>query len=286
MGPRAAPAPRAGGWIFLRELGSQLPNEVFWRRCVMLLRVLRLPFAARAVGLATLGVAAVLPLSDPAFADAPRFVVSALSGERQALAGVMSRRGDDAPAAVPAERPDEDAMTSALRRGLSGFGFGVEAPPVRPAAPPAIDASAATARPASGDAEWRCLTEALYFEARGETDEGIAAVAEVILNRVDRPDYPDSVCGVIHQGAGGKLYRCQFSYNCDGKPEKFREQKSLERVGRFASLMLDGTPRNLTDGATHYHTNAVRPRWSRKFVRTAVIGDHLFYRAPETIARN
>ena len=65
-----------------------------------------------------------------------------------------------------------------------------------------------------GDADWQCLTEALYFEARGESLEGQIAVAEVILNRVDSPLYPRSVCGVVKQRGGGG---CQFSYVCNGK---------------------------------------------------------------------
>ena len=64
--------------------------------------------------------------------------------------------------------------------------------------------------PAKGDANWRCLSEALYFEARGETVKGQFAVAEVILNRVDSPRYPDSICGVINQGTG-QIYGCQFT---------------------------------------------------------------------------
>ena len=71
------------------------------------------------------------------------------------------------------------------------------------------------AQPApEGDAEWQCLTEALYFEARGESLEGQIAVAEVILNRVDSPLYPRTVCGVVKQRGGGG---CQFSYTCDGR---------------------------------------------------------------------
>ncbi len=65
-------------------------------------------------------------------------------------------------------------------------------------------------RPAKGGKAWACLTEALYFEARGETVRGMFAVAEVILNRVDDPRYPSSVCAVVNQGTG-KKFRCQFT---------------------------------------------------------------------------
>ncbi len=134
---------------------------------------------------------------------------------------------------------------------------------------------------ATGGNEWQCLSEALYFEARGESVKGQFAVAEVILNRVDSPSYPDSVCGVIKQGTkSGRKYACQFSYNCDGQPETINEKSAFRRVGKVARLMLEGAPRNLTEGATHYHTTAVSPRWARKVPMTAQIGVHRFYKEP------
>lgn len=134
---------------------------------------------------------------------------------------------------------------------------------------------------ATGGREWACLAEALYFEARGESLEGIFAVAEVILNRVDAARYPDTVCGVINQGTeSGQRYRCQFSYNCDGRAEVINEPRAYERVGKVARMMLDGMPRTLTGGATYYHTRAVSPRWSKVFDRTVTIDDHHFYVNP------
>ncbi len=129
-----------------------------------------------------------------------------------------------------------------------------------------------------GDTEWQCLTEALYFESRGETLEGQIAVAEVILNRVDSPLYPRTVCGVVKQRGGGG---CQFSYVCDGRADRMREKHSADLAGRIARAMLDGAPRLLTDGATHFHTRSVRPSWSKRFPKTAAIGAHLFYRQPK-----
>jgi len=132
---------------------------------------------------------------------------------------------------------------------------------------------------ARGGQEWSCLTEALYFEARGETVRGIFAVAEVILNRVESSRYPDTVCGVVNQGTG-KLFQCQFTYTCDGEKETIAEPAAYDMVGKVARLMLDGKPRRLTDGATHYHTRSVSPRWSNAFPRTTTIGYHHFYRMP------
>lgn len=138
---------------------------------------------------------------------------------------------------------------------------------------------------AKGGADWECLAEALYFEARGETVKGQFAVAEVILNRVDSKSFPNSVCGVINQGTG-RRYACQFTYTCDGHAEVIREPRAWEGVAKVARVMLDGANRPLTNGATYYHTNAVRPRWAKVFDRTATIGVHYFYREPARYSQN
>lgn len=131
---------------------------------------------------------------------------------------------------------------------------------------------------------WQCLAEALYFEARGESLTGQVAVAEVILNRVDDGAYPDSVCGVVRQGHDSEG-PCQFSFYCDGKPEHVNNRDLFERIGKIAWVMLQGKPRILTGQATHFHAASVSPRWARKMVRTAQIGDHIFYRPALTLSQ-
>ncbi|MEL7098781.1 MAG: cell wall hydrolase [Pseudomonadota bacterium] len=138
---------------------------------------------------------------------------------------------------------------------------------------------------AQGDEHWRCLSEALYFEARGETVKGQFAVAEVILNRVKSARFPGSICGVINQGTG-KRYQCQFTYTCDGRAERISEPRAFERVAKVARAAMDGKAPALTKGATHYHTTAVRPNWSRVYTRTARIGVHIFYRHTFRTASN
>ncbi len=132
---------------------------------------------------------------------------------------------------------------------------------------------------ASGGEQWACLANALYFEARGESIKGQFAVAEVILNRVDSRKYPNSVCAVVNQGTG-RRHACQFSYACDGRADTIREHAAYAGVAKVARLMLDGAPRSLTSGATHFHTTEVSPRWAKSFPNTAKIGNHLFYRQP------
>lgn len=134
----------------------------------------------------------------------------------------------------------------------------------------------------SADA-WRCLAEAVYFEARGESTRGQVAVAEVILNRVDSRRYPKTVCGVVKQGTG-KRNLCQFSYTCDGIPDRIHNKRAFLKAGKIAKMMLDGRPRVLTGKATHYHTTAVSPRWSKKLTKTALIGVHIFYKYPTKVS--
>ena len=130
---------------------------------------------------------------------------------------------------------------------------------------------------AEGGPQWECLAEALYFEARGETVRGQFAVAEVIMNRVESARFPETVCGVVNQGTGQR-YQCQFTYTCDGLAERIHEPRAFDRVAKVARAVLDDRAPELTDGATHYHTTSVRPRWSRIYTRTARIGKHIFYR--------
>ncbi|WP_259400444.1 cell wall hydrolase [Roseovarius sp. SCSIO 43702] len=165
----------------------------------------------------------------------------------------------------------EDRLASLLKPGAGGFAYS--------------KAWLDQQKTVKGGSEWRCLSEALYFEARGETVKGQFAVGEVIMNRVDSPDYPNTVCGVINQGTGRK-YACQFTYTCDGHDEVIAEPRAFARVGKVASLLIGGAPRKLTDGATHYHTRAVSPRWARVFPRTATIGVHHFYRQPTRLSQN
>ena len=125
--------------------------------------------------------------------------------------------------------------------------------------------------------QWKCLAEALYFEARGEPIKGQFAVAEVILNRVDSPKFPNSICRVVNQGTGRK-HGCQFSYTCDGKLERVVNRAVYDQVVGIAGVMIDGGIRELSGGATYYHTTSVQPSWARRFEHTATIGIHKFYK--------
>jgi spore germination cell wall hydrolase CwlJ-like protein len=122
-----------------------------------------------------------------------------------------------------------------------------------------------------------CLSAAVYFEARSEPAEGQRAVAQVVLNRVGRPGYAASVCGVVYQRASGGR-GCQFKFVCDGSMAARREQGAWMAARRIARAVIDGDILASLRGATFFHTRSVKPDWSSRMVRVAQIGAHIFYR--------
>lgn len=163
---------------------------------------------------------------------------------------------------APAQRPSTEGLL--LRASFGG--------PFNPAAEPfrlygALEDSR----------DLECLTQAVYYEARGETPDGQAAVAQVVLNRARHPAFPKSVCGVVFQGAstGGV---CQFSFACDGSMRKRREPGAWARAERVAARALSGGVMNEVGNATHFHTINVSPGWGPHLVRVGQVGLHIFYR--------
>lgn len=126
-------------------------------------------------------------------------------------------------------------------------------------------------------AEGQCLAKAIYFEARSEPLEGQLAVAQVVLNRVKSPKFPNTICGVVYQGEA-KKHRCQFSFACDGVSDTPFEGESWELSKRVAYVALSGRWDDITDGAKNYHAIYVNPHWSDDLVETGQHGRHIFYR--------
>lgn len=123
----------------------------------------------------------------------------------------------------------------------------------------------------------QCLAVAIYFEARGESEAGQMAVAQVVLNRVLDHRYPNTVCGVIYQNRHWRN-RCQFSFACDGRPETIRDKRSWATAVRIAEEALNGDYFLDDIGlATHYHATYVSPRWGRYLKRLERVGTHIFY---------
>jgi len=126
--------------------------------------------------------------------------------------------------------------------------------------------------------EQQCLANAIYFEARGESMRGQAAVAQVVLNRVRNPTYPDSICGVVYQNDNW-FNRCQFSFACDGRkdvvtsPSNFRKAKEIAMAVTAGKIFIPEV-----GSSTHYYAQYVSPGWARAMNKMTKIGLHIFYR--------
>lgn len=129
-----------------------------------------------------------------------------------------------------------------------------------------------------------CLAQAIYYEARGESQRGQIAVAEVIMNRARSGHYPSSVCGVVYQGSH-RSTGCQFTFTCDGSLNQRPRGRAWDRAQRVATAVMSGYTRPITQGATHYHTHAVNPVWNSGLVETTNIESHVFYRFPNRSER-
>jgi Cell Wall Hydrolase len=121
-----------------------------------------------------------------------------------------------------------------------------------------------------------CLTQAIYYEAASEPDAGQRAVAQVVLNRVMHPAYPNTVCGVVFQGSE-RSTGCQFSFTCDGALNRVPSRMFWLRAENVARAALAGYVYSPVGLATHYHTIAVHPYWAPKLNYLGTIGAHRFY---------
>jgi hypothetical protein len=130
--------------------------------------------------------------------------------------------------------------------------------------------------------EQLCLTQAIYHEARGESEAGQWAVANVIINRALSKKFPGSLCGVVFQNADKGRYKCQFTFACDGRSDYGTEKAAWNRASKmalvaFREFQVGDRPGVVPNDALYYHTTAVAPKWSNTFDRVATIGSHVFY---------
>ena len=173
----------------------------------------------------------------------------------------------------------------------AGYYFGPETPPT-PAAPDRAQLMLASLVEADTPFAFRgrteldrlrsldCLAQAIYYEAASESENGQRAVAQVVLNRVRHPAWPNSVCGVVYQGpmrAGGG---CQFTFTCDGSLAVRPSGIAWARARMLAAEALAGYVHAPVGLSTHYHTHEVSPHWAPGLHKTTVIGAHNFYRLP------
>jgi hypothetical protein len=215
--------------------------------------------ADRAQIVTTSAVLAYAP--EPSTLDAPFDAV--LRGEPDEI---VVQGGDDSNVTRPRPDPEE------LLGWLEGRALGQFAPDQHDWVKNPLPDSVHTAK------EQKCLAEGIYFEARGEPESGQAAVAQVILNRVRNPTYPDTICGVVYQNKGWRN-RCQFSFACDGIPDKVHSGPAWSTARSIASDVTEGKIWIEEVGdSTHYYADYVRPKWARAMNKMEKIGAHLFYR--------
>ena len=133
-------------------------------------------------------------------------------------------------------------------------------------------------------ADVNCLALNIYYETKAVSLADAMAVSDVVLNRVNSRHYPNTACKVIHQGpkdtnGNMKRHKCQFSWYCDGKSDKPRNEEAWERAQKFAhDIYIYGAYVGITEGATHYHASYVSPNWAPNMDRITRIGSHYFYR--------
>jgi len=127
-------------------------------------------------------------------------------------------------------------------------------------------------------AEHRCLSEAMYYEARGEGQQGEKAVAEVIFHRMRTGNYGHSICAVVYEGATQQ--GCQFSFACNGDRTQRKQASAWMQAQMLAARILTGEERlsDATEGATSFHAVSVQPDWANDLERTVKIGNHIFYK--------
>lgn len=144
--------------------------------------------------------------------------------------------------------------------------------------PPRLDLSS---QPNIPDNDLDCLTQAIYYEARNESEAGQAAVAEVVMNRVRHPSYPKRICEVVYQR---NSRTCQFTFTCDGSIGRSSVRAvAWSRAQRIAREVLEGRSfGQLPSNSVNYHANYVRPSWGQRLAKVRQIGAHIFYGAPLT----
>lgn len=130
-----------------------------------------------------------------------------------------------------------------------------------------------------------CLTQAIYYEARSESEEGQAAVAAVVMNRSRSGRYPRDVCQVVYQR---NSRTCQFTFTCDGSiGRRPVNMTSWARAERIAREVYEGRSSvSLPGNSVNYHAHYVRPTWGQRLEQVRQIGAHIFYGAPKPGHRN
>jgi spore germination cell wall hydrolase CwlJ-like protein len=229
---------------------------------------------ARAGG-KTLGLWAPLALLIPAASCVPAAIQASA-----ARPGMEISRAEIAAFTAPVPAAPGQAPGAPLLTGSEAF-LANSAIPVSATDNPAPNAYAFIARTPSDQLRSQdCLAQAVYYEARSQSEDGQRAVAQVVLNRVRHPAWPKSVCGVVYQAGARAGGGCQFTFTCDGSLAVRPSGAAWSQAQRIAAEALAGRAFAPIGLSTFYHADYVFPAWAPQLVKTAQIGAHIFYRLP------
>ncbi|MNO54321.1 Cell Wall Hydrolase [compost metagenome] len=121
-----------------------------------------------------------------------------------------------------------------------------------------------------------CLARTIYWEAKGAAASDMEAVANVVMNRLGKDGFGNTVCGVVKQGSEQRT--CQFSWWCDGRSDQVQEDARYEVAKEVARKALNRQLRDRTRGALYFHDRNVSPNWAAEYIKTAETGKFLFYK--------
>jgi spore germination cell wall hydrolase CwlJ-like protein len=165
---------------------------------------------------------------------------------------------------------------------LNPYSPSIETADYAPNADYDIDDDAEVDWPIFNNSDVGCLAVALFHEARNQPDDGLVAVANVIMNRVKVGQHPSTICEVIYRG-------CHFSFVCD-KTKQYDPAGAKHSLDRSSWIKIYARSKELiisyngvgfvdiTKGATYYHSTKVKPKWRKYREKTVTIGDHIFYK--------
>jgi spore germination cell wall hydrolase CwlJ-like protein len=121
-----------------------------------------------------------------------------------------------------------------------------------------------------------CLSRTIYWEARGEGDAGMEAIANVVMNRLGHEGFPNTICEVVMQGR--EQGACQFSWWCDGRSDDAKEDESYSITKEIARKALNRQLTDRTGGALYFHGGQATPNWSTGYIKTVKVGEFIFYK--------
>ena len=173
-----------------------------------------------------------------------------------------------------------NAETAESKAGVLEQNAAAEGSKALPSPPEIITKSEAQAvDPVGGEAlndAITCLSRTIYWEARGQGDASMEAIANVVMNRLGHEGFSNTICEVVMQGR--EQGACQFSWWCDGRSDDAEEDKSYAIAKEIARKALNRQLTDRTGGALYFRLREATPSWSAAYIKTIEIGEFIFYK--------